>query len=224
MNQKAKTPFHFFTRQNLTYLTAKKAKNARELMEGIRTVPAASIFHHTHHFLQQYEFLSPEPPNDFAYWLSNVLKDSVLGEKLAAIDLRQFHRMEDIRARLLQVMEEALGPSGGTDRHVPSGAEFNFMKAQTFVLPTKYVAKDLSEFRDCLFRISANSIYYHMFESRLRVEREVSDFSIWLQESLGETKLAEAINKLDPYTQTVEGLRRRLTRLISERLEGKSNA
>lgn len=220
MNQKAKTPFHFFTRQNLTYLTAKKAKNARELMAGIQTVPAASIFHHTHHFLQQYEFLSPEPPNDFAYWLSNVLKDSVLGEKLAAIDLRQFHRMEDIRRRLLEIMKEALGPDGGADRNVPPGAEFNFMIAQTFVLPTKYVAKDLTEFRDCLFRISANSIYYHMFESRLRNEREISDFSIWLQESLSENKLAEAINKLDPYTQTVEGLRRKLTRLTSERLEG----
>jgi Family of unknown function (DUF5752) len=223
MSPKAKTPFHFFTRQNLTYLTARKARNARELLEGIRTVPAASIFHHTHHFLQQYEFLSPEPPNDFAYWLTNVLKDSVLGEKVAAIDLRQFHRLEDIRTRILEVMELQLGETGGAERSVPAGAEFNFMKAQTFVLPTKFVAHDLSEFRDCLFHVSANSIYYHMFESRLRLEREVSDFSIWLQESLNEGRLADAINRLDPYTQTVEGLRRRLARLISERLEG-SNA
>ena len=221
--KKVNTSFRFVTRENLTYLTAKKAKNANELLAGIKEASQASIYHHTHHFLQQYEFLHPEPPNDFAYWLTNVLKDSILGERVASIDLRQFHRLSDIRDRIVQVLEEGLKQSDG-ERSVPPGAEFNFMTAQTFVIPTKYEARNLREFRDCLGRISVRSIYYHMFESRLRLEREDSDFAIWLRESLGEEALASSLNRLDPYTQTLEGLRRRLSRMISERLEVKSNA
>jgi hypothetical protein len=223
MMQNTPTPFRFFTRENLTYLTARKAKNARELLNGIQEASLASIYHHTHHFLQQYEFLSPEPPNDFAYWLTNVLKDNVLGEQVAAIDLRQFHRLSDIRDRIVRVLQEGL-KSSDAERNVPSGAEFNFMSAQTFVLPTKYQAKNLREFRDCFTRVSVKSIYYHIFESRLRLEREDSDFSIWLREQVGDEALAGAINRLDPYTQTLEGLRRRLLKLISERIEEKANA
>ena len=42
----------------------------------------------------QHQYLSPEPPNDFAYWVSNVLQEDRLGEQLAAIDLIQFRNKQ----------------------------------------------------------------------------------------------------------------------------------
>ena len=218
MNE-AKEPFRFFTRQNLTYLTAKRASNVTELLQGIRELPLSSIYYHTHHFLQQFEFLTPEPPNDFAYWITNVLQDEKLGERLASIDLRQFFRIRDIRDRLIEIIEQSLQEGSDGERRVPRGEEFSFMKAQTFVFQTKHVAHNLLEFRDSLKRISSYSIYYHMFESRLRLERDLSDFSVWLKDSLGEGELAANFAKLDPYTQTLESLRRNLIRQVDKRLE-----
>jgi hypothetical protein len=214
----AKEPFHFYTRQNLTYLTGRKAKNLKELLDGIREAPSATIYHHTHHYLQQHEFLSPEPPNDFAYWITNVLQDDVLGERIASIDLRQYFRLHDIRSKSIAVIKESIQQNSDPNRNVPLGAEFHFMRAQTFVFPTKYIAHNLAEFKECLQRVSIFSIYYHMFESRLRLQQEQCDFSFWVNNALGEEELARAIIKLDPYTRTLENLRLALVRLVERRL------
>ena len=74
MNQSNTEPFHFHTRQNLIYLTGRKAKNISELLSGIKELPLSSIYFHTHHYLAQFEFLIPEPPNDFAYWIKNIFE------------------------------------------------------------------------------------------------------------------------------------------------------
>ena len=62
-----KEPFKFYTRQNIIYLLGRKAHNLEELLIGIKEVPVIFIYHHTHHYLEMHEFLSPEPPNDYAY-------------------------------------------------------------------------------------------------------------------------------------------------------------
>ena len=55
-----------------------------------------SIYYHTHRFLQAYHCLTPEPPNDFAYWITDVQNDVVLGERLSSIDTVQFQSMTRI--------------------------------------------------------------------------------------------------------------------------------
>lgn len=219
MSLEAKEPFFFFTRHNLTYLTGRKAKNLKELLSGIKEASSASIYHHTHHFLQQHEFLSPEPPNDFAYWITNVLADSVLGERVASIDLRDFSRLRDIRLKIAEVIEESLRENPGADYNVPPGLEFHFMRAQTFVFPINHVARSLAEFRECLQQVSIMSIYYHTFESRLRLQRRFNDFSYWLSDSLGEDKLAERFSRIDPYTYTLANLRQSMVKMIDKRLK-----
>jgi hypothetical protein len=52
--------------------------------------PPSVVFQHTHHFLVQHQELSPEPPNDFAYWVATVLQEDELGERLAAVDTVRF--------------------------------------------------------------------------------------------------------------------------------------
>jgi hypothetical protein len=47
-----------------------------------------------------------------------------------------------------------------------------------------------------------------------------NDFSIWFRESLGEEKLASEISRIDPYTYTLEGLRNKIIRIVSEYVYG----
>ena len=223
MIQQAKDPFRFFSRQNLTYLTGRKARNLTELLAGIREAAESSIYHHTHHFLIRHEFLSPEPPNDFAYWITNILQDKVLGEEVASIDLREYSDLESIRARTIEVINRFKDQNEGRfDRNAPPGEEFHFMEAQSFVFPTRYVAHNLVEFKECLEHVSIYSIYFHVFEARLR--HRDSDFSIWLSLSLQEEVLATEFLQFDPYTQTLENLRRTLIRLVDNRLKKEQDA
>ena len=218
MTLQAKEPFLFYTRQNLTYLTGKRARNLAELFAGIKESKEESIYHHTHHFLVRHEFLSPEPPNDYAYWITNILQDKVLGEEVASIDLREYSTLKDIRGKILEVIESSRAGSAGRFKHnAPPGEEFHFMETQSFVLPTRHVAHNLMEFRECLERVSIHSIYFHVFEARLR-QRD-SDFSLWLSSSLQEEQLARDFMQLDPYTQTLDNLRRTLIRLVDNRLK-----
>ena len=97
------------------------------------------------------------------------------------------------------------------------------MKSILFNLPTEHQAHDLSEFADCLKKISVHSLYYHMFEARLRTTRGKNDLSFWL-DSIGEEALARQVERLDPYTHTMEELRTRILRLAERRLKGENYA
>ena len=218
MSLEAREPFYFFTRHNLIYLTGRKARNLKELVLGIKEASSASIYYHTHHFLQEHEYLTPEPTNDFAYWIASVHGDSVLGEQVASIDLREFFRLRDIRLKIIAVMDEFLQGNPGCDHDVPAGLEFHFMKAQTFVSPTKHIARNMLEFKECLQKVSVMSIYYHMFESRLRLQRPYNDFSYWLLDSFGENSLAEKFQRIDPYTYTLDNLRQTLIGMLDKRI------
>jgi hypothetical protein len=99
------------------------------------------------------------------------------------------------------------------------GREFHFMKSVIFILPTPYFAHDLREFVETLRKISIGSLYYHVFESRLRTKRGLNDFTIWMRDSLGEEELGEKIAQFDPFTYTLEGLRLALIQLIEKRIK-----
>lgn len=219
--QQTADPFEFRSLLNLTLLTGLRARDLAELVQHMRTVPGAVIYHHTHHFLVQHQFLSPEPPNDFAYWVSNILLEERLGEELAAVDLLRFPTLRDLRNALIQVIQDFLDRSSNL-RTAPPGEEFHFMESVSYVMPTSVRAINLAEFRDGLARVSLSSIAYHMFDARLRLERADNDFSRWLENSLGEAQLAEAFRKVDPYTYTWDGLRRRLLGMVGQKLEENS--
>jgi hypothetical protein len=216
--KRASVPFEFQSRLNLTLLTGQRARDAAEMLEHLRKVSGAVIYHHTHHFLVQHQYLSPEPPNDFAYWVSNILLEERLGEQLASVDVLRFSTIRELREALIRLIEAFLDQASNL-RVAPPGEEFHFMQSVSFILPTHVFASDLHEFHDGLEKISLNSIAYHMFDARLRLEQVDNDFSKWLQAALGERQLADALRKIDPYTHTEEGLRRRMVALVEARLK-----
>src|SRR3989344_2558403 len=180
-------PFRFVTHLTLTELTGRRAHDLLELLRHLKTVPLSVIYYHTHHFLERRRGLAPSPPNDFAFWISHTLKEGTLGERLAAIDTIQFTRLENLREAIVSTIETYLA-SAKSLRPAPEGSDFFFMNSRSILLPTSYEAATLEEFAHALKKVSVHSIYHHVFEARLRMERG-NDFAKWLA-GLGEKDLA----------------------------------
>ena len=216
--KKAKEPFRFFNRVHLTELTGLKAKNLKELADVLQNAPDSIIYYHTHHFLEEHHYLTPEPANDFAVWVSDALGDDVFGEKLANIDAFEFPTLSALRERIVNVIGEYISLEPEL-RRAPSGREFYFMKSVSVVMSTHYVARDLREFVEALRKLSLGSLYFHIFESRLRLGKPTNDFSVWLENSMGEPELAQEIARFDPYSYTLEGTRSQLMQLIEKHIK-----
>jgi hypothetical protein len=216
---KAREMFRFYTRLYLSELTGLRASGLKELAAIMRTSPDSCIYHHTHRFLQQHQYLSPEPPNDFAYWVAGMLGERELGERLASIDTIQFTSIAALRAALVSTVDRYLKKrrSAGS-KFTGREDSFYFMKSISFILPTDYVVSDLKGFVEALKKISVDSIYFHIFEARLRLERGMNDFSNWIGNSLGDKTLAAEITRLDPYTHTLEELRAVMIRLLEREI------
>ena len=216
--KKAKEPFRFQSRTYIKELTGLKAKNLRELVDTLKKVPDSVIYYHTHRFLEEHHYLIPEPSNDFAVWINDILGEEVLGERLASVNTFEFPSLGAIRERIVVIIEEHLAGKSNSREAMP-GREFCFMKSVSVVISTPFVAHDLREFVESLHKISLGSLYFHVFESRLRLGRGLNDFTIWLQDSLEESELGEEIARLDPYTYTLEGLRSAFIQLIEKRIK-----
>lgn len=219
--RKKKNPFYFYSCLELRESTGLKARNIHELVELIKDVPDSVIYYHTHIFLQQHQFVSPEPPNAFAYWVTNALGEDVLGERLSSIDVFRFCSIRSLRERLIKIIEDFLFNAKEL-RNAPHGKEFDFTKSITFILPIPYVACNLKEFVDCIAKVTIYSISFHIFDARLRLERGVNDFSNWIGTSLGYPELAKRLESFDAYNYTFEGLRNRIIDIIINSPEWKA--
>lgn len=215
--KKAREAFRFFEAEHLKELTGLRASTERELACVLKTVPNSVVYYHTHRFLEEPQFFTPEPASDFAIWVGDTLGDEVLGEKLANIDAFELPTLEALRERTVNVMEGHL-VAGGDSRQAPDGREFHFVKSVSVVMPTPYLARDLREFVVALRKVSPGSLEFHIFEARLRLGRPTNDFSVWFEGSLGERELAAQVARFDPYNRTLEGTRSLLIQLIERRL------
>jgi hypothetical protein len=206
-------PFYFQSELHLVRLLGVKAKNPAELLEQIRHVPSSSIFYHTHRFLAEHHYLTPEPPNDFAYWVSNILGLDALGERLASLDIIRFVEIEELRNAFIKILNDYIS-NGRYYFDCETGEEFHFMGCFTVIMKTPHVAHTLQEFIEIIQKISINSLYFHVFEARMRLGRG-NDFSFWFKD-LGLDRLAREISQLDPYTITLEGLREKIIKKVKQ--------
>lgn len=218
---KTKEPFRFCTRLHLSELTGLRAITLDQLLALVKKVPGSCIYHHTHRFLQQHQFFSPEPPNDFAYWVAEILGEDELGERLVSIDIMQYSTVRGLREKIASTIEDYLnGNPLAKLKFAKSGEEFHFIKSVSFILPTSYIAYNLKEFTEILKKITVDSIYFHIFEARLRLEKPTNDFSSWIENSLGDKELADKISGFDPYTHTLEDLRNKIIQIVERRIVG----
>jgi hypothetical protein len=69
---------------------------------------------------------------------------------------------------------------------------------------------------DGLQHVSVHSIHHHFIEARLRLKRMSNDFSVWLEEDVGLNEAANDIERIDIYTNTMEGVRLKIGRIVSQ--------
>jgi small-conductance mechanosensitive channel len=216
--KKATKPFRFYSRLYLKELTGLMASNLDELANMLREVPDSVIYYHTHHFLEEYHYLTPKPANDFALWVGDEIGDEVLQEKLASIDTIDFPTINALRARIQGVIANYISKKPN-ERKAREGKEFYFIKSIIFIMPMTYVANDLREFVEILRQVSLDSLSYHIFEARLRLKKRTNDFAIWVEECVGDKDLADKIANLNPYDHTLDGMRSIMIQLIEKRVK-----
>ncbi len=205
-------PFRFYTERRLVQLTGLTARTVPELLSVLRDISGSCIFYHTHHAFLSHHFEKPVVYNDFANWVAEALQEDALAEKLSAIDLLSFTSIRQLREAIVSTLELHAGTSGRRPRECPPGDEFHFCKSKSFIMPTGIVAGDVPEFFTKLPGITNISLYFHFLEARLRLERLTNDFSQWFR-GRDEMNLADAVDRLDPYTVTLEELKDQILEL-----------
>jgi hypothetical protein len=212
--------FQFMTSVEAVQLTGVRAASLADLDAGMQQVDGSSIYHHTHRFYRTHSFLGSTPLSDFALWVGEHLQEPALAEEMAALDLRDFTSIRELRTALLAKIYSARHAPDRWLRRVPAGLEFHFCRSVSLVLPTGLKARNIEEFVDALDRVDTTSLYYHLIEAPLHAEAGRAyrnEFSEWLAGTLGQQDLAKAVAALDPYRRDLEGLRRDLLLLFRPR-------
>ena len=198
--------FIFDTELHLVVVTGIKARTLQELRTELARISESSVFLHTHQEYLAHDFQQTTRYNDFARWVSEVLREEPLAEKLAAIDLLAFTSIAELRDALLRTIDAYLDNLDRPGYQCRPEEAFHFCRSRSFVLPTGLVADDVGDFFKKVASISHASLYFHFFEARLRLGRQTSDFSRWLTDR-GRPDLASAIDGLNPYLRTLDELR-----------------
>jgi Family of unknown function (DUF5752) len=209
----AETPFDFFAVSYLTRIGNQSAGTIGELLEGLQQCSDASIFHHTFQTLGEHHFLTENFSNDFAQWAMADANHNDLGERLASLDIRDYISIAALRDDLCRMVGDfcVAYPEFANQAALE---RFYFCEGMEVTVPLGLQARTLDEFRQGIERLSHAGFYFHFISSRLRLQLQTNDFSHWLADGLGLETLAESINHIDIYTNTLEGTRAKMLRLI----------
>jgi hypothetical protein len=210
---RATTPFEFNAVSYLTRIGNQSAETIAELLQGLEECSDASIFHHTFQTLGAHHFLTENFSNDFAQWAMADANRNDLAEQLASLDIRDYLSIAALRHDLCRIVGDfcatspALAGRSALER-------FYFCEGVEVTVPVGLQATTLDEFRHGIERLSHAGFYFHFISSRLRLQLQTNDFSYWLANSLDLKTLADSVNRIDIYTNTLEGTRARMLRLI----------
>jgi hypothetical protein len=171
-----------------------------------------SIFHHVYQYFLKGHML--EYTNDFAHWAGESLEERALAERLASIDPYTFKSVKGVRKELIREIDDFLRNSP-KPRDVVPGNEFYFNETVSLVFPVGVKTRNLAEFLVAIEHIDAGSIYYHFYDSRVRLgEGTVDDFSRWIEHTLGRKKLADSLRDIDPFMHSIENIRDHIKEII----------
>ncbi|HEX4543180.1 MAG TPA: DUF5752 family protein [Candidatus Acidoferrum sp.] len=209
----AETPFEFVTVSYLTRIGNQSAGTLPELLTGLEHCSDASIFHHTFQTLGTHHFLTEGFSNDFAQWVLSDTNRSDLAEQLGALDVRDYMSIAALRSDLCRLVRDfcqvqpQLAAQSALER-------FYFCESVEVSVPLGRNACTLDEFREGIEHLSHAGFYFHFISSRLRLHLRTNDFSLWLAGGLGLRTLADSVNHIDIYTNTLDSARAKLLRLV----------
>jgi hypothetical protein len=213
MKTTATQPFQFVTASYLTRINNQKACNLEEFRQGLEHASDESIFCHTFQTLGQHHFLTEGFSNDFAQWGLAALNRSELAEQLAGLDVRDYCSLAELRGDLRRPVADYC-ESHPREAQQSAFEAFYFCESVAVTVPLGLEARTLMEFRSALTHVSHATFYHHFIASRLRLQLGGNDFSNWLANSLDAPQLARRANRIDIYTNTLDGARDELIELV----------
>lgn len=210
-------PFRFNACSEIREILGKQAEDERAFAELLEEVPLDSVYFHTHSYFLRHRFIERTYPNDFAEWIGEQVRDHVLAERLSVVDPFDFKSLEALREELISILDDHLSGLVSVPR-AGFGTPFYFNRSRILEVPIGVETRTLREFRDAISEVDASSIYFHVFEAHLRLEREENDFSAWIRSDLQLPDLADRIKALNPYLGSLERLRSNLLTMCDEEL------
>jgi len=209
----AETPFDFVTVSYLTRIGNPSAGTLAELLSGLEQCSDASIFNHTFQTLGSHHFLTEGFSNDFAQWVLSATNRNDLAEQLAALDVRDYTSIAALRSDLCRMVGDFCAAQ---PRFAAQSAleRLHFCESVEITMPLGRSARTLEEFREGLGHLSHAGFYFHFISSRLRLQLLTNDFSHWLADGLGLRTLADNVNRIDIYTNTLDSARAKVLRLV----------
>jgi len=216
-------PFEIMDCALITLATGKRAMNLRELRDRIADIEEQSLHYHFYENLLRPEFDDPEFRNDFAVWAKRALHDTRLAEKIGTLDPLACCGLDDLRTRLLDVIEDHLFEREYVPWAKPD-QEFHFLTSRVVVFDTHKRCKDAEELGKAVRKMNTGSIFFHFIDARRRPPLNVDDFTTWLEKFGKDTKeLREELAALDYYFWTLPETRDRIAETFQEVL-GKGRA
>ena len=207
-------PFRFWTFYGLVRITGDRAETPGALRDLIAQCPPACLFFHTFQVVRDRHFVRDQYPNDFAEWVLTSVRDEALAERLAGLDVRMCRSIDELREQTMAVFDHhfRLHPrASGREAREP----FFLLQTQAIHMPTQHEASDPLRFAAELRRVSIRSVAFHFIEARLRLHLHTNDFSQYMR-GLGLERVAEQIDALDFYTNTLFELRERIATVVEQ--------
>ena len=208
-------PFVFRDAIRLTSPTGVAAATLREFLIGIESAEPAVIHHHLRETPLRFPLQIGNYPNDFALWANVNLKNTPLAERLAVLDPFHERDIEELRERVIESIEIALDYQGNHQAVLP-GHEFFFSRSFSSEIELGMTAYNLDTLIEGIHSVPASSLFFHMYESRLRNVDGSDDLSQWLRDSLGTQDVADRLSDLDFYLLALEDCRSVVVELLSD--------
>ncbi len=210
-------PFQFVTASYLTRIETQCAADLGGLRQALEACSDASIFYHTFQSLGRHHFLTEGFSNDFAQWILAGLNRPRLAELLAGLDIRDYLSLADLRIDLLRAIDDFCREFPEEVAR-PAFEPFHFCASVEVTAPLGLEAWTLEEFRRGMDHVGHGSFHFHFVASRLRLQLQSNDFSVWFADVLGLERLARLTNQIDIVTQTIDGAKAQLVALVDREL------
>jgi hypothetical protein len=163
------------------------------------------------HF-ELYEF-----PNDLARWCWDALGDPVIGEQLGLVDPYRYRSTADLRAKLVEVLEDRLW---NMDR-VPwcrPGLELHLLASRLVAYDTGQRIPTPVALAEAIPQMPLRSLFFHVHEARRRTGGVSDDFSLWLEKFEVNPSLVARLRAIDFYFLNLNQLRRELMEVFGQHL------
>jgi hypothetical protein len=199
--------FKFKTELWIAVYTGVKVQSLQEFIEALRVIDIDSVFYHIYINMFNYHNMPVYYPNSFAYWLykNNFL---FLAEKLSSIDPLEISDLEELRKKILEILEKNY-PGEPGQKLIP----FYFVKAEREIIDCGMVAETMEEFIKGIKESSINSLFYHLVTSKIQKKAPVNDYSAWLL-SIGETSKANLLSQIDVYNHTLYEIKNKIIKIL----------